>query len=197
MDLGTIWTGTRSCRRRPNPWGGAGPPLKEEEAAWNLQVQKGGRPMLKSWTCSSPRPWSRLLKLKISQTQRTPPTQKMRPRQNKKNFEHLNIGADGDSELVQSRKEQLSEPKLCVKWNFNQYESYLISKIIKLTKNTKTDHYMPILVGEMKCSLGKAKFHSLKILLDSGASSYILPGKHTQNMRNKKTTPVWWKTQRG
>ena len=32
-----------------------------------------------------------------------------------KNFEHLNIGADGNSELVQIRKEQLSEPKLCVK----------------------------------------------------------------------------------
>ena len=49
----------------------------------------------------------------------------------------------------------------------------------------------------MNVRLGKAKFHSLTIILDSGAISYILLGKHTHKRRNKNTALVKWITQEG
>ena len=54
---------------------------------------------------------------------------------------------------------------------------------------------MPVLVGVNNCRLGKAKFHPLKNLLDSGARSSIVLGKRAQNLRKENTTPVHWKTQ--
>ena len=56
---------------------------------------------------------------------------------------------------------------------------------------------MPVLVGGMNCRLGKSKFRSLKIILDSGSSSSILLGKHRENMHKKNTKPVCWSTQGG
>ena len=44
---------------------------------------------------------------------------------------------------------------------------YTISKVINPTKNTKVTHYMPVLLGDMNCRLGKVKFNSLRILLYS------------------------------
>ena len=38
---------------------------------------------------------------------------------------------------------------------------------------------------------------SIRILLDSGASSSIVLGKQTQKLRHKKTQPVKWSTQGG
>ena len=48
---------------------------------------------------------------------------------------------------------------------------------------------------QMNGKLGKAKFHSLGIILDSGACYYIVLGKHTKQLCNKKTQPVTWITQ--
>ena len=45
--------------------------------------------------------------------------------------------------------------------------------------------------------LGKAKYGTLKILLNYGASYLIVLGKHTQKLRHKKTQPVKWSTQGG
>ena len=42
---------------------------------------------------------------------------------------------------------------------------------------------------------GKAKFNSLRILLDYGMNSLIVLGKHTKELCNKKTQPVKWSTQ--
>lgn len=49
----------------------------------------------------------------------------------------------------------------------------------------------------MNGRLGKAKFHSLRILLDSGEMSFIAIGKHTQFFNFFNTTPVKWITQGG
>ena len=63
------------------------------------------------------------------------------------NFEHLNIGVDGDTEWGKIHKEWLSKYILCVKCTFNLNESHSIIKIKNLTKKIKIKHYMPILVG--------------------------------------------------
>ena len=42
---------------------------------------------------------------------------------------------------------------------------------------------------------GKARFNSPRILLDSGARSSIILGKHTQKLLKKKTKLVGWSTQ--
>ena len=49
----------------------------------------------------------------------------------------------------------------------------------------------------MNGRLGKTKFRTLRILLESGGSSSIVLGKHTQKLRHKKTQPVKWSTQGG
>ena len=49
----------------------------------------------------------------------------------------------------------------------------------------------------MNGRLGKAEYHTIRILLESGASSSIVLGKHTQKLRHKKTQPVKWSTQGG
>ena len=49
----------------------------------------------------------------------------------------------------------------------------------------------------MKGRIGKAKFNSLKIILDSGARYSIIIGKYAQKLRNKITKLVHWSTQEG
>ena len=49
----------------------------------------------------------------------------------------------------------------------------------------------------MKLGLGKAKLNSLIMILDSGASSIILLGKHTKKTSKKNTKPFRWKNQVG
>ena len=49
----------------------------------------------------------------------------------------------------------------------------------------------------MNSRLGKAKSYSIRILLDSGASSLIVIGKHTQKIRNKMTQPFKWSSKGG
>ena len=56
---------------------------------------------------------------------------------------------------------------------------------------------MSLIWIEMNGILGKAKFDSLRILLDSGDISYIILFKHTQKTRNKMTKPFRWNTQGG
>ena len=74
-------------------------------------------------------------------------------------------------------------------------EFYMISHLINPKK--KTRHYVPILLGNANIRLGKAKYRTLRILLDSGASSSIVLGKKTQKLRHKNTLPVKWRTQFG
>ena len=45
--------------------------------------------------------------------------------------------------------------------------------------------------------LAKNFFNSLRIILYSGAISYIILGKHTKKLRKKNTNPVRWSTQGG
>ena len=68
-----------------------------------------------------------------------------------------------------------------------------ISNIANLTNN----NYTPLLYGHMNGRLGKAKFHSIIIIMGSGGSSHILIGKHTNKLCNKHTQPVTWSTQGG
>ena len=63
--------------------------------------------------------------------------------------------------------------------------------------NNNNSHYTTVLYGQMSSRLSKAKFHSLRILLDSGARSYIVLVKHEIKMHNKNTQPVIWNTQGG
>ena len=92
------------------------------------------------------------------------------------------------------RKKRLNKPNFCTKRTLNQDHLYSVSKIINPTKK-KTKHYTPLLLGEMNYRLGKARFKSLRILLDSGCNSSIVLGKHTPKFRKKNTKPVHWKTQ--
>ena len=70
-------------------------------------------------------------------------------------------------------------------------ELYTISHIINLPKK----HYIPVLPGNSNGRLGKAKYRTLRILMDSGASSSILLGKHITKVLHKKNHPVKWSTQ--
>ena len=65
-------------------------------------------------------------------------------------------------------------------------EIYMISHIINLTKKGGNEHYVPILLGNANRRLGKAKFHTLRIILESGTSSPIVPGKLGQKLRHTK-----------
>ena len=47
----------------------------------------------------------------------------------------------------------------------------------------------------MNRRLGKAKYFTLRIPLESGASSLIVQVKHTQTLRHKNTQQVKWSTQ--
>ena len=47
----------------------------------------------------------------------------------------------------------------------------------------------------MNGMLNKSKFHSLKIILDYGASPSIVLGKHAQKLCNKNNKAVKWSTQ--
>ena len=49
----------------------------------------------------------------------------------------------------------------------------------------------------MNGRLGKAKYCTLRILLESGASYSIVIGKHTQKLRHKNTQLIKWITQGG
>ena len=70
---------------------------------------------------------------------------------------------------------------------------YKTVHLINPTKK-KNRHYTPILIGNTNGRLGKAKFCTLRILLDSGASFSIVIGKHTHKLRHKNTQPVKWST---
>ena len=56
---------------------------------------------------------------------------------------------------------------------------------------------MPVLLVKVNRRLGKAKYYTIRILLDSGASYSRVLGKHTQKLRHKNTQPVKWSTQGG
>ena len=49
----------------------------------------------------------------------------------------------------------------------------------------------------MNDRLGRGKFDSLRIIIDSGSSSYIIIGKHAPKLRKKITKPFRWSTQGG
>ena len=69
----------------------------------------------------------------------------------------------------------------------------VLNKIIHLVNPDKKEvynHYTPVMHVQINGRLGKAKFHSLSILLDFGESSYIVIGKYTKTLRNKNTHPV-------
>ena len=53
---------------------------------------------------------------------------------------------------------------------------------------------MPVLWVDMNCRLGRVKFKSLLVLLDSGNISYTILGKHTQKLHKKTTKSVRWST---
>ena len=75
-------------------------------------------------------------------------------------------------------------------------ELYRISHLINTTLK-KTKHYVPMLLGNANGRLRKAKYRTLRILMNSGAISSILLGKHTHKLRHKNTQPVKWSTQGG
>ena len=63
-----------------------------------------------------------------------------------------------------------------------------LNKIIHLvnpTKKRENIHYTPVFYGEISGRLGKSKFHSPRILLNSGVSSSIVLGKHTNKLTKK------------
>ena len=74
---------------------------------------------------------------------------------------------------------------------------YKISHIINPTKKGKNRHYTPVLLGSVNGRLGKAKYRTIRIIMDSGASSSIVLGKHTQTLRQKNTQTVKWSAQGG
>ena len=78
----------------------------------------------------------------------------------------------------------------------NQNESYSTIKNIKPEKRQQK-HYTSVLLGEINLRLGKAKFHPLRILLDSRASFFIVLDKNTQKLCKKNTKTVRWKNQEG
>ena len=63
-----------------------------------------------------------------------------------------------------------------------------INHVVNQTKN-ENRHYKPVLLGNMNVRLGKAKFHSLRIILDSKESFLIVLGKHKKNYLTK--IPSW------
>ena len=87
--------------------------------------------------------------------------------------------------------------KFCMKRNLVQEQLQTISIIFDPTKENKTIHYMPVMWGEMNGRLVKAKFNFPRIILDYGASSSIILGKHMQKLRKKMTKTVRWSTQGG
>ena len=85
--------------------------------------------------------------------------------------------------------------KLCAKWTKAQEELQYLGKMINTTKNTKIINYTPVIWGKTNCRLDKAKFNSLRIILDYGIRSPIILGKHTQELQNKTTKKACWITQ--
>ena len=81
------------------------------------------------------------------------------------------------------------------KLTLEKYKLYNISRITNQNKKKKFTHQTPVIWGEMNFRLGKARFNSLRILLDYVANSSIVLGKHIQNMWNKTTKPFRWITQ--
>ena len=55
-----------------------------------------------------------------------------------------------------------------------------IIHIVNPTKKRENIHYIPVLLGHTNGRLGKYKFNSLRIILDYGASSSIVLGKHAE-----------------
>ena len=70
-----------------------------------------------------------------------------------------------------------------------------ISHLVNPTKKRKNSHYTPVLLGNINGRLGKAKFHSLIIILDSGVELLDITRKTYKQLRNKNTHPVKWSTQ--
>ena len=79
---------------------------------------------------------------------------------------------------------------MCMAGIFYHNELYLLSKIRNPTKNWKVNHYAPIIWRKINCRLVKAKFSSLSILLELGASSNIFTRKHKQKPQKINTKPV-------
>ena len=74
---------------------------------------------------------------------------------------------------------------------------YTISHLINPKKNKNEKYYVPILLGNVNVRLVKAKYRTLRIILDFGASFSIVLWKYTQKLRHKNTQLVKWNTQGG
>ena len=79
---------------------------------------------------------------------------------------------------------------MCTEGIMDQNELYPLSQIKNSTKKCKINHHAPIIWIKMNYRLVKAKFISLRFLLDLGSSSYIYLGKHRQKMQKTNTKPV-------
>ena len=52
-----------------------------------------------------------------------------------------------------------------------EQELHRIIHLVNLTKKRENKHYTHVLLGKVNGRLGKSRFHTLRILLDSGSSS--------------------------
>ena len=66
-----------------------------------------------------------------------------------------------------------------------EQELHKIRLLVSTTKY-KNSHYTPVLLGNVNVRLVKAKFYSLRIILDPGASFLIELGKHTKKYVTKR-----------
>ena len=60
-------------------------------------------------------------------------------------------------------------------------ELYTVSHLINPIKKGGNQHYVPIILGNVNGILSEAKFLTLRILLESGASPSIVLGKYTKS----------------
>ena len=93
------------------------------------------------------------------------------------NLENLGIRKEWDNA---SRKRQ-NEAEVQGKSTDARQGLSKISHLVNPTKKGGVGTYTPVLLGNINGRLGKAKFHSLRILLDSVAISSMVLEKHAQN----------------
>ena len=107
------------------------------------------------------------------------------------NFKNFNIGEERQT----ARTLRIDDAEVPEKGT--EAEKGLCTIIHAINPGGGGDHYVPILLENANIIVVKAKYHTLRILLDSGAIYLLVLGKQTQKLRHKKTHPVRWSTQGG
>ena len=177
MDLETIWNSVKWCKYKQNKWSQLGRPIVVAEQF--LCGSRGAKKRPVEGQDMNALVYSAVSDiLKQKKRAKAMAMHKYRSEDETENSNFKNISIRKEREEISGKWRNTSEVQgnIMEEKNLNP-----ISFLVNQTKKGENIHHLPVLYGKMNGIFDKSKFYSLRILLDSGASSYIVLVKHTKN----------------